>query len=234
MHLTKPEKFKTLYVDPGESTGWCLANGPKLLARGTTPMWTFADDVWYSLTSSGTEGPLGCGSEALPYAVYGVGEKGLDLPISRIVCEDFVLYPDKAKALAWDELRTVRLIGALTFMARVWDIPFALQAAAIKDDALALGAAELFDRPLVENRHQNDAIQHFVYYRNFGDKPGPATKRIVADSQGRTYQAQSDKYCLKVLGQKKGDKQVCLMYRDHEGEHTFTTPTFELECDERA
>jgi hypothetical protein len=39
-----------------------------------------------------------------------------------------------------------------------------LQPAAIKKQAQAAGAEELYWRPLRENRHQNDAVQHFVFY----------------------------------------------------------------------
>ena len=68
--------------------------------------------------------------------------------------------------MAWDQCRTARLIGALSFMARLHDIPFILQPASIKDAAKAAGAEELYYKPVTENRHQNDAIQHFVFYTN--------------------------------------------------------------------
>jgi hypothetical protein len=155
------EDFLTLYCDPGEDFGWCVGCGTKLLAAGTTKMWTMADDVWEALTGDPSvllnEETVRNGIKVDDY---------IDLPIQRIVCEDFRIYPWKAKELAWDRVRTARVIGALTFMARVQDIPFILQPAAIKKAAQAAGAEELYYRPLHENRHQNDAIQHFVFFTN--------------------------------------------------------------------
>ena len=154
------ENFRTLYVDPGEDTGWCIAREFKLLAAGTEKMWPFADEVWSELHTGASilSDPIN--------ARNGIAEAELSGPIGRIVCEDFRIYPWKVNELKWDRVRTARLIGALTFMARLHQIPFVLQPAAIKKEAVAAGAEELYYRPLHENRHQNDAIQHFVFYAN--------------------------------------------------------------------
>lgn len=165
------ETFRTLYVDPGEDTGWCVARGFKLLAGGTEKMWPFADEVWTELDS-----PIS-GITILSdprSARNGVSDKELTGPIGRIVCEDFRIYPWKVNELKWDRVRTARLIGALTFMARLKGIPFVLQPAAIKQAAQSAGAEELYCRPLHENRHENDAIQHFVFFSNTGLRGIPA------------------------------------------------------------
>jgi hypothetical protein len=135
-----------LTIDPGESTGWAAWEGTDLLTAGTTPMWEFADALW-TLLVTGT-------SEILD----------LTGSVERIVCENFTLYPDKAKSLHHDEFRTVRLIGAIFFMCRTLEIEFITQPAYIKERAIAGGAKSLFYRPLHENRHQNDAIMHGVFY----------------------------------------------------------------------
>ena len=159
------EDFLTLYCDPGEDFGWCLGNGTTLVAAGTHKMWTMVDHVWDALSSDG--GPSDTVLLTDAFIRDGVSADLYEgLPIGRIVCEDFRIYPWKAKALAWDQVRTARAIGALTFMARVKELPFILQPAAIKKAAQAAGAEELYYRPLHENRHQNDAIQHFVWYTN--------------------------------------------------------------------
>ena len=160
MATAAAEKFRTLYVDPGEDTGWCVGRGTKLLAAGTTKMWEFADDVWAALSGVGSI------INGDGYARKGVTAEENSGDIGRIVCEDFRIYPWAAKDLAWNSVRTARLIGALTFMARLHNIPFVLQPAAIKEAAVAAGAEELFTRPLHENRHQNDATMHFVYFTN--------------------------------------------------------------------
>lgn len=157
-----PEDFRTLYVDPGDETGWCVGRDCKLLAGGQEKLWYFADEVWEALTGGG----YGDGSilNGDAYARQGVEDN--EGRIGRIVCEDFRIYPWKLKALKYDPVRTARLIGALTFMARVSNIPLVLQPAAIKDAAKAAGAEEFYVRPQHENRHQNDAVQHFVYFIN--------------------------------------------------------------------
>lgn len=156
------EDFLTLYCDPGEDFGWCLGCGTTLVAAGTHKMWTAADIVWEALADTGPSS-----SELLSDAYVRDGIDVADyahMRIERIVCEDFRLYPWAVKQLSWDRVRTARVIGALTFMARVKDIPFILQPAAIKKAAVAAGAEELFYRPLHENRHQNDAIMHFCFF----------------------------------------------------------------------
>lgn len=156
----KIETYRTLYCDPGEDFGWCIGRDTKLLAAGTEKMWTMADDVWAALNDPDNEDLALNGDDFVRKGCEGenVG------PIGRIVCEDFRIYPWAAKQLSWDRVRTARVIGALTFMARLHSIPFVLQPAAIKKAAQSAGAEELYYRPLKENRHQNDAIQHFVFF----------------------------------------------------------------------
>jgi hypothetical protein len=153
------EDFRTLYVDPGEDTGWALSKGELLLGAGTEKMWFFADDVWAALHDGG---PLAEGGTV--WLRPGIKDEDNSGPIGRIVCEDFRIYPWKAKELAWDQVRTARLIGALTFMARLHKIPLVLQGAKIKDRAVKGGSEQFFYRPLHENRHQNDAIMHYTFF----------------------------------------------------------------------
>lgn len=160
------EPFRTLYFDPGEDFGWCQGRGTKLLAAGTEKMWTMADDVWTLLGDgwNALDHPLN--SEAFLRSDATLEE--LTVPVGRIVCEDFKIYPKEARmgALDWDPVRTARVIGAITFMCRLHGVPLILQGADIKKAAQAAGAEELYYRPLKENRHQNDAIQHFVFFTN--------------------------------------------------------------------
>lgn len=157
------ETFRTLYLDPGEDAGWCVGRGLKLLAAGTHKMWSHADDIW-ALLNNPYDPTVPMNDPT--FARKGVTPAEMLGPVGRIVCENWRLYPDKAEDLAWDECRTARLIGAVTFMARVFEIPFITQPASIKAAAQAAGAEELYYKPLRENRHQNDAIQHFVFYTN--------------------------------------------------------------------
>jgi hypothetical protein len=155
------EDFRTLYADPGEDFGWSMGCGTVLLAAGTEKMWTMADDVWAALNDPSDPSLM---LNDTSFAREGVDRALFSLPIQRIVCEDFRIYPWKVKDLKFDRVRTARVIGALTFMCRLLDIPFVLQGANIKKAAQAAGAEELYYKPLHENRHQNDAIQHFVFF----------------------------------------------------------------------
>ena len=157
----EPEKFRTLYLDPGEDFGWCIGRDTKLLAAHTEKMWTVADGIWHVLNNPNDP------DSYINQAVLcrdGVDPKENLGEVGRIVCEDWRLYPDKLKSLAWDQCRTARVIGAVTFMCRQKGIPFVLQGAKIKKAAQAAGAEELYYRPLHENRHQNDAIQHATFF----------------------------------------------------------------------
>jgi hypothetical protein len=145
---------RMLCVDPGEDTGFSVWDGNQLIEAGTEKLWYFADAVWAGLHGSTDNEDTAWISELL--------HPGVDV----IVVEDWRLYPDEIKsgAMDWDQCRTARLIGALTFFARLLDIEFVLQPAKIKRQAEAAGAESLFFRPLHENRHANDSIRHGVYY----------------------------------------------------------------------
>lgn len=144
-------------VDPGETTGWALWRGPILERGGQTATQDFADEVYDSLLGSG--------------AAY---EEGAFAGLELLVVEDFVIYPWKCQELAYDKVRTARLIGKLEQAADRAGIPVVLQGAYTKEDAEAAGAEALFVHPLHENRHENDAIRHGVYFMAFheGVKPG--------------------------------------------------------------
>jgi hypothetical protein len=155
------ESFLTLYCDPGEDFGMCLANGTKLLAARTEKMWTVAREIHDAIEEFGDAWNMFKG-----YERSDVEEDELKLPIGRIVCEDWRLYPDKLQELAWDPCRTARVIGAVTLICLLNDVTLIFQGANIKKAAQAAGAEELYYKPVRENRHQNDAIQHFVFYSN--------------------------------------------------------------------
>lgn len=153
------EDFLTFYADPGEDFGWAVGCGYVLLSRGIEKMWTTVDEVlaW----AEGVPDPFFL-DEAYRYDER--PEKLYSLPLGRIVCEDFRIYPWKAKALKFDPVRTARAIGGLQLISRRHRIPLVLQPAAIKKAAQSGGAEELYDYPVHENRHSNDAIQHYTFF----------------------------------------------------------------------
>lgn len=143
-----------LACDPGESTGWSLWRGDKLIDAGTNPMWDFASSVFNAVFRP----------DELELVGDWLGEKFVG--ITRIVAEDWRLYPwvIKEGSLDWDQCRTARLIGALTLTAQQGALEFVLQGAKIKEQAEAAGAENFFLSPRHENRHANDAIRHGVYW----------------------------------------------------------------------
>ena len=160
------ENFRTLYCDPGEDFGWALAAGHTLLARGIHKMWEFADVIWDEIIE-GEQTILSDRNSAFVYdETNPAWDEALKVPIGRVVCEDFRIYPWKMQALKFDQVRTARVIGAITQMCHRRSIPLVLQGANIKEAAQKAGIAELYDHPLYENRHSNDALQHYAYYIN--------------------------------------------------------------------
>lgn len=166
--MTSVEGKRWLCCDPGETVGWSLWRGGKLLGGDQTPLWEFAHDLQDALAAN--EGPLAEGNE--DFLRPGVSADDNTGPIELVVCEEFRLYPwiiytpegRPTHALDFEEFRTVQLIGAITFMCTLHDVKLHKQSAKIKERALAGGAKELFVRPLHENRHQNDSAMHGWFY----------------------------------------------------------------------
>jgi hypothetical protein len=141
-----------LSVDPGEMTGWALWEDRELIDADQTELIRFIDDVWFGIGQDYCKDP----------SVSGGPFRG----VKRLVVEEFRLYPWVVKegGLDFDELRTSRGIGQLEFIARHANLEFKFQPATIKETAIMGGARELFQHPLYENRHANDAVMHGWYF----------------------------------------------------------------------
>lgn len=135
-----------LSVDPGEDTGWALWEDDRLIEAGTYRLWDFLDKLYTH-----------CG----PAVVVGPDPW---FEIKKVVCEDWALYPWKVQQMGWDKCRTARGIGAIELICRHSNITLELQPAKIKESAQAGGAKNFYLRPLHENRHANDAIQHGFFH----------------------------------------------------------------------
>lgn len=150
-------------VDPGESTGYAVWEGDDLIEAGTLPLWEFIDAL----------DPTPCCDGDAPFE-----------RVTKLVVEDWALYPWEVQNLAWDKCRTARGIGALELIARQqgWDI--VLQPAKIKEAAEAGGATAYFLRPLHPNRHANDAIRHGSYHIQTTQYAAGVTDPTSDDSEG--------------------------------------------------
>lgn len=141
---------KWVACDPGESFGFTVMRGHEIVSGGTVALWEFIHALAAAL---GLENPREHDDPELVKSLRGV---------ELVVYEDWKLYPWLLQELAWDQCRTARGIGAIEFICQSSGIPYEAQGADTKDQAESAGAADLFLRPLDENRHQNDSIRHAV------------------------------------------------------------------------
>lgn len=171
-------------VDPGEDCGLAVWEDDRLILGYTLKM--DAVDLMLDYAILGNL-PVGCDNFDDNYPECSDFLDQIDtFKIVRIVCEDWRLYPwvmytpdgRASHALDFDQCRTARLIGAITHVARMAGIPVHLQGADIKETAVSGGAEQLYYKPLHENRHQNDAIQHGVYWLIVEESRAPKDARI--------------------------------------------------------
>lgn len=174
-------------VDPGEDCGLSVWENDRLIMGYTLKMEVVDLMLHYALLTSRSN-PSRVKFLKLYPEVEDFFEQVAkpDFKITRIVCEDWKLYPwvmytpdgRATHALDFDQCRTARLIGAITHVARLAGIPVNLQGADIKETAVAAGAEQLYYKPLHENRHQNDAIQHGVYWLVIEEERAPKDARL--------------------------------------------------------
>lgn len=154
--------MKIVACDPGESFGYCGGVDNSLEFAGTVDMWEFVHALGEVLLPH-TFGYDGAGwsrdarSNKLPERLA---------EVEHVVVEDWQLYPwvIREGGLDFDKCRTARAIGAIEYICRASETPYTLQGAKIKDTAQAAGVENLYLKPLHENRHANDSMQHFVFF----------------------------------------------------------------------
>jgi hypothetical protein len=171
-----------LTFDPGEDCGCAVWEDNKLIFGDTLKMEVVDLMLHYALVQpEGLDVFLERYPECEDFVAQIKGRK-----IVRIVMEDWRLYPwvmytpdgRASHALDFDQCRTARLIGAITHVARIYGIPVHLQGADIKETAVSAGAENFYYKPLHENRHQNDAIQHGVFWLVIEEHKPPIDARV--------------------------------------------------------
>jgi hypothetical protein len=173
-------------VDPGEDTGLNVWEDDKLILGWTLKMDVVALMLHYALVEQDDHEIADFLSRYPECEEFFEQIHPADYKIIRIVMEDWRLYPwvmytpdgRASHALDFDQCRTARLIGAITHVARLAGIPVHLQGADIKETAEAAGAENFYYKPLHENRHQNDAIQHGVFWLVIEEHKAPKDARI--------------------------------------------------------
>lgn len=128
-----------LALDPGETTGWALFVGHRLVKAGE-----------FKVTSS------------LLFDHLLLHEKP-----QQLVIENYKVYAHRAAQHIGSEVPTIQYIGMLKYLAAVYDIPLTLQMAFqakkfVTDNRLVdLGLWHT-------SKHARDAIRHGVYWILFG------------------------------------------------------------------
>jgi hypothetical protein len=147
-------KLRVLAVDPGDKhVGTTLGQVDGSDERGVhlIQSWTYTQPVFESVL------------ETLL----------VDRLIDLIVCEDFVLYPWKAREQGYGQFATVKLIGVIQYLARKYDIPVVLQGANVKKMTVAVARGRQFPLKKLRsgredfpgsNQHERDSVAHLVWY----------------------------------------------------------------------
>jgi hypothetical protein len=83
--------------------------------------------------------------------------------LELVIIESFVLYPGKASAQSWSQMKTSEMIGAMKWIAFQAAVPVVMQGANIKKPTRAQCKARRIDVSNSSN-HAQDAILHLHYY----------------------------------------------------------------------
>lgn len=188
--MTPALPARWITVDPGEDTGLSVWEDDRLIMGDTLKMDVVGMMFYYLLIVPRVAGAAARDLIADFLADYPeVQDFWAEIdkrPIERVVCEDWRLYPHimytpdgrASHALDWDQCRTARLIGKIELCCAAASMPLNLQPAKIKETAVAAGAEQLYYKPLHENRHQNDAIQHGVFWLVIEEHRAPRDARV--------------------------------------------------------
>ena len=129
-----------LALDPGHTTGWAILTEEEVIATGLFPDYT------------------------------GVNELIKKHVPDVAVIEDFILYPWKSRALIWNQLWTVQVLGVMKYLLDEVSIPYELQNAVL--------VKQLSKRLIgkYSSQHERDAVTHGIVYLQ---RQGLATKALT-------------------------------------------------------
>jgi hypothetical protein len=130
--LVDPEEVSYIAIDPGETCGVAyFGHSGKVVWLEQVPM-----------------------SQLLPTL--------LQYPnLETIICEDYRVFPHKAKDHILSDLKTVRAIGRIEAVAHIHDIKLIMQPSHLMKSGYAyLGKKKSHTK----TRHQEDALAHGMYY----------------------------------------------------------------------
>lgn len=138
---------RVIGLDPGETTGACVFDGPNLIDARQLP------------------------TGLMPSAAYEVWKYVSTFQVSSavLVIEDYRVYSWKAKEHSWAGLHTPRLIGAIEYMARyqLGELQLVKQSAQNAKGFCTDEKLKQWGLWQKGERHARDAIRHAVFYLLF-------------------------------------------------------------------
>ena len=83
--------------------------------------------------------------------------------VETVVCEDFALYPSKAKEQIRSRFPSVQVIGNLQMLCELFSLPLVMQSPSVKAHALLLPEHRALLKK-AKSEHVNDAYKHLRYW----------------------------------------------------------------------
>lgn len=144
------EEFCIVGLDPGETTGACVFDGTSLVKAEQLK------------------------TKSMPEAAIIVQEFLNSQMPDLIVMEEYRVYAWKASSHSGSSVHTLRLIGAIQYIAHIMNIPIVFQSAGEGKGFCTDEKLKDWGFYQVAKRHANDAIRHVTHYQLFGkeDKHG--------------------------------------------------------------
>jgi hypothetical protein len=144
-HSLRDCKVRIVGIDPGECTGICCFEGPRLL------------DASQLKTKTPDDGAAQIAEYLVKYQPQ------------AIVIESYRVYAWKTKDHAWNSMHTSQLIGAIKYLCSLKDPPILVieQTAQIAKGFCTDDKLKAWDLYQKGQRHSRDAIRHAIYYLLF-------------------------------------------------------------------
>lgn len=140
-----------LGFDPGETTGYCLVIYNTVEEVGDNPL-----DSRVKINAHGEFKDFDGLDEVIWY--YGVDT-------SIIVCEDYIIYPNRTASHSLDRVNPARMIGTLEYIAHTNDSEFVLQPASqAKQRWPNSRLNSYFPQSVKWSNHERDALRHVLTF----------------------------------------------------------------------
>jgi len=133
-----------LSIDPGETTGYAIFKGGKLEQTG---------EIYVKK----------CGLSII-YHEFKL------LSLDYVLIEDYKIYPNKLRSHVFDEVFTVKVIGAIEYMFQLRNIQLRFQMASAAKGFVDNAKLRAWDMWKIGTPHARDAIRNGAYWLLFGKR----------------------------------------------------------------